>query len=389
MKNDISRRDIVGALALLPWAGGSAHAETAADNAAVAIIDTPDNAAERIAELRAKNVKTIGRYYARKFQSALPQKIMVAETNRINGVLEPKILTDNGFSILSAYQYKSATPEKFLNGLPDTGSRAAEAKADAKAALEQARKAQQPEGTAIYFGLDFNLTEFKYEANGRLIRDRRGDPVRNTEIIDACLDYFRMIKAAVGQHYTLGVYGNGFTNRLLRRENLITYSWISASRSYDQTSAFYSDGQWHLFQNQVDRRWFEVGNRCPSGLDVDTDVQNPNMTDIGSWGANGASGVEPARTAAVFAQRRFAIRRTNVYKEPTEPLELIGKMRCIFNDDHRWERVRETTVERNNNARIIADRGDWLELDIDDDGRTDGFARKSDFTANFRTMPEW
>ena len=201
---------------------------------------------------------------------------MASDGNMIDGVREPTILIRNGLSIVSLYQYRNNLPEKFLKGLEDTGSAKAEVAADAKAALEQARLVGQPEGSAIYFGVDFNV---------------------NRAAVDSVLEYFRAVGRTVGNHYAIGVYGNGFVNRILRQEKLVAYNWISASRAHAETVDFYNSGQWHLFQNQVDRRWFGPPGKCSTGLDVDTNMQNPNVSSIGAWGAGE---VDRSRNQKIF-----------------------------------------------------------------------------------------
>ncbi len=103
-------------------------------------------------------MKVVVRFFARKPQPGLREKVMASDGNMIDGVREPTILIRHGLSIVSLYQYRNNLPEKFSKGLEDTGSAKAEAAADIKAALEQARLVGQPEGSAIYFGVDFNVT---------------------------------------------------------------------------------------------------------------------------------------------------------------------------------------------------------------------------------------
>src|SRR5262249_12968563 len=226
------------------------------DAGSVAVIDTPHNAAKYAAKLAAQNVKVVVRFYARKPQPGLREKIMASDGNMIDGVREPTILIRNGLSILSLYQYRNNLPEKFMKGLEDTGSGKAETAADAKAALEQAKLVGQPEGSAIYFGVDFNVTKCKCDGAGQLVRTAGGDTMPNNSMVDDVLEYFRFMNQTVGTRYAIGVYGNGLVNRMLREEKLVSYNWISASRSHEKTVDLYNGGQWHLFQNQVDRRWF-------------------------------------------------------------------------------------------------------------------------------------
>lgn len=343
----VSRRTFTTGLLASALVPGHSAVGQPNDPAGIAIIDTPNNAAKVAAQLSAQNVKVVVRFFARKPQPGLREKVMASDGNMIDGVREPTILMRHGLSIVSLYQYRNNLPEKFLKGLDDTGSAKAEAAADAKAALEQARLVGQPEGSAIYFGVDFNV---------------------NRASVDSVLEYFRAVGRTVGNHYAIGIYGNGFVNRTLRQEKLVAYNWISASRSHEGTVDFYNSGQWHLFQNQVDRRWFGPAGKCAIGLDVDTNLQNPNVSSIGAWGAGE---IDRSRNQKIFDQRRFAIRTT--------PVESGGGGGCKA----------DTRVPRNANVRILAQSGAWSGVDIDEDGKADGQVRTSDLTSNLATMPPW
>jgi hypothetical protein len=321
------------------------------DPGSIAIIDTPNNAAKVASKLSAQNVKVVVRFFARKPQPGLREKIMACDGNMTDGVREPTILIRSGLSIVSLYQYRNNLPEKFLKGLEDTGSAKSEVATDAMAALDQAKLVGQPEGSAIYFGVDFNVKRATVE------------PV---------LEYFRTIGRTVGNHYAIGVYGNGFVNRTLRQEKLVAYNWISASRSHEETVDFYNSGQWHLFQNQVDHRWFGPPGKCSTGLDVDTNLQNPSVSSIGLWGAGE---VDRTRNQKIFEQRRFAIRTT-----PVEGGAGGGDRQGCKSDNR---------VPRNANVRILAQSGAWSSVDIHEDGNVDGQVRTSDLTPNLATMPPW
>jgi hypothetical protein len=325
------------------------------DPASIAIIDTPHNAAKVASKLSAQNVKVVVRFFARKPQPGLREKVMASDGNMIDGVREPTILIRNGLSIISLYQYRNNLPEKFLKGLEDTGSAKMEVAADAKAALDQARLVGQPEGSAIYFGVDFNVTRAS---------------------VSPVLEYFRFMKQTVGSRYAIGVYGNGFVNRTLREEKLVAYNWISASRSHEETVAFYNSGQWHLFQNQVDRRWFGPPGKCSNGLDVDTNIQNPAVSDIGSWGAED---VKKSRNQRIFDDRRFVLRRTPVVQDIAGAGGAIDRQSCKSGK----------SVPRNANVRVLSQSGAWSIVDIDEDGNPDGRIRASDLTPSLATMPPW
>ncbi|HZP68587.1 MAG TPA: hypothetical protein VFB29_01470 [Pseudolabrys sp.] len=176
----------------------------------------------------------------------------------------------------------------------------------------------------------------------------------------------------VGGHYAIGVYGNGFVNRTLRQEKLVAYNWISASRAHAETVDFYNSGQWHLFQNQVDRRWFGPPGKCATGLDVDTNLQNPGVSGIGAWGAGE---VDKARNRKIFDERRFAIRSTPVVQGDGGG----GGTGC----------KPDSRVPKNANVRILVRSGDWCGVDIDEDGDVDGRVRAADLTSSLATMPPW
>jgi Domain of unknown function (DUF1906) len=353
----VSRRTFTNGLLASALVPGTSAVGQPNDPASIAIIDTPHNAAKVASKLSAQNVKVVVRFFARKPQPGLREKVMASDGNMIDGVREPTILIRNGLSIVSLYQYRNNLPEKFLKGLEDTGSAKAEAAADAKAALDQARLVGQPEGSAIYFGVDFNV---------------------NRASVDPVLEYFRAVGRTVGGHYAIGIYGNGFVNRILRQEKLVAYNWISASRSHEETVDFYNSGQWHLFQNQVDRHWFGPPGKCSTGLDVDTNLQNPRVAGIGAWGAGE---VDASRNQKVFDQRRFAIRATPVVQQSADGGGggSIDRQNC--KSDNR--------VPRNANVRVLVQSGAWSGVDIDEDGNPDGQIKTTDLTSNLATMPPW
>ncbi len=332
----------------------------------IAIIDTAVNAMPFAERLLESGVVVIGRYFARKHQSFLPEKRFAF--NQVNGVSEAKALLARGFSILSIYQYRNNERGKFVNGLPDTGSTVGEARADARAALEQAEIVGQPVGSAIYFGVDFDLSP------------------SDTAGASSVIAYFTEVRRVIGDKYKIGVYGSGLVNRLLRAADLIDYSWVSASVAFADTDNYYNSGNWHLFQNQVDRRIFEISDKCPSGLSMDTNIQNVAQTDFGFWG-NGVIAAD--RKARIFSERGFATVEASALTAAHEDAPAIAKRRCRYLDGSGWSWVADNSIKRVRNARFKDHSADWREADIDDDGTFDGFVKTDRTTADMTTMPEW
>src|SRR4029078_11926456 len=128
----VSRRTFAKGLLASTLVPGHSAIGQPNDLASIAIIDTPNNAAQVAANLAAQNVKVVVRFFARKPQPGLREKVMASDSNMIDGVREPTILIRQGLSIVSLYQYRNNLPEKFSKGLGDTSSAKEGARADIK-----------------------------------------------------------------------------------------------------------------------------------------------------------------------------------------------------------------------------------------------------------------
>jgi Domain of unknown function (DUF1906) len=386
----------------------------------IAIIDTDDDSRKLLSEIKNdsenKGIAIVARYYSRACQPdqfpfkriAFHKDGYVCGDNHWKGPPEHELLLGKGLAILSAYQYNSSSPSKFLFGLSDVQTRIqksnkplriaapeVEAEADASAALEQAQWIRQPQQSAIYFGVDFNLTQSGWirDLQGRLVMDQAGRAVESRQTVDAVLTYFSRLKSLIGDR--VGAYGNGFANRILREHGFIKYSWVSESRSFLETPQYLSDSNstcpWHLFQNQIDRRWFAKPTVCKGGFVLDTLVQNPNVTDIGAWNANGQFELSPTRTQQIFKERWVATHDNIAVFADTNSGKRLSPGACR---ETLWESP--SGPQRNRSVRVVRDLGDWIEVDIDDDGMVDGFCQKKDpvsskknFVESIFMMPKW
>ena len=374
---------ITGATTLVSFAS-AAVADTR-----VAIIDTAYDTRPYLDRLRESGVAVIGRYYARCDQPeyGLTEKRLINQGRPNDPQSEIAQIFAKGFAMLSIYQYYSNTPNKFRGQnrdgtpMPDanctwTGAGRSveqEAELDVQAAIAQAQALGQPRGTAIYFGVDFNFTD--------------GD----TETIDLMLRYFRVIRARMeAAGYRTGAYGSGHAHQILRAERLIDYSWISASRAFSRTSAFHRSGDWHLFQNQVDREWFGAkgSGGCTRGLPLDTNVQNMFQdADIGFWTAGQSYVVDEGRIFDIFATRRFACDGDAVVRRDrtSSASDVLRKSGCKAG---RAETM-APKIDYANAARIGEVHDTLVQVDLDDDGAFDGWTWLGNLTGHFGYKPDW
>ncbi|MFK7834786.1 MAG: glycoside hydrolase domain-containing protein [Sulfitobacter sp.] len=368
----------------------------------VAILDTAWDTRPYLSQMRQgdADVLAIGRYYAR---CAQPERGLTAKRLIDQGPLsdpssEIAMMSRNGIAVLSVYQYYSNDPNKFLGQTPDgkllpdascnwntaqPRSVEEEARLDAEAALAQARALGQPQGTAIYFGVDFRLDPADTTTQSNLIR------------------YFQALNTHIRPaNYRIGAYGSGLTLEILQSQTtasgrgLIDYAWIMASRSFPGSSRFHRSMRWNLFQNQVNREWFGTpsgSGRCSRGLPIDTNVQNPTAgSDIGLWTPGyGPFIVPPNRTQRIFDTRRFACNGDAIVRaaQNSNQNDLTRTQICAGGKHISIG----TQVDYANAVRIEDSTlgGHVVRIDLDDDGRWDGWTWHGNLTPEFRAKPDY
>jgi len=146
-----------------------------------------------------------------------------------------------GLQIFSIYETNPTQPSYFS---------AAQGESDALDAVTLAKAVDQPEGTAIYFTVDYDA--------------QAGD-------LESILTYFQAIKNnLVG--YKVGAYGSYTVLNYLHENNAADYWFQTVAWSYGQRCSFLN-----IYQFQV--------NQTLAGVNVDFD--NLVTADIGAWGKNG------------------------------------------------------------------------------------------------------
>ncbi len=360
-----------------------------ADSRAV-IVDTAWDTRPFIADMKQSGIQVVGRYLARCPQPDrnIPEKRLIDQGAYGDRGSEVRQLLDNGFAILSIYQFNNDSKNKFLgrdrngNPLPDGSCRSTdnhrtpreEAALDAEAAVAQARALGQPAGSAIYFGVDIAFS------------------ARDAQTRRAMVEYFTEVRRVLRRgRYQLGAYGNGDALAVLSAEKLIDHAWLSASRAYPGTTEFHNSDNWHLFQSGVNLEFFGGSpGACRPGLPLDVNTKNKRFANrpLGFWTKRGVVRIDPARTKAVYDARRFACDgdarlRRSASSGPSDLLSATARCR-----GNRTARHAET-IDYANATRIGRRSGDMVEVDYDDDGEFDGWTAASNLTSSFGRKPDW
>lgn len=258
----------------------------------------------KVRKLRDHGVKTVFRYY-----SHLPPSLVGKDLQPE----EAKIILGEGLSIGSVFQHYNNCFRTFEN---DWG------KEDAEQALRQAEAAGQPEGSAIYFGVD---ADWPY-----------------TALRDPIIKYFEDVKRAFeGSNIAVGVYSNGCLCNAIREKGLAQYFWLSGSTGHSGTQAFYNTGNWTLFQNALDIAPPQVG------FGVDTNLANPSTQGyFGQWfdrGARLASHLA-ADVQTTFMSRAFLRANTEVLQDLNPGAASLA------------------TVRKDQNVRRLETSGSWAKV---------------------------
>lgn len=219
--------------------------------------------------------RTVFRYYSH-LPPSLPGKDLQPE--------ETKIILGEGLSIGSVFQHFNNCFRTFENSW---------GREDAEQALRQAEAARQPEGSAIYFGVD---ADWPYQV--------MREPI---------LRYFEDVKRTFeGSNIAVGVYSNGCICNAVREKGLAEYFWLSGSTGHSGTQAFYNTGAWTMFQNALDITPSEIG------FGIDTNIANPTTRGyFGQWndrGARLASHLE-ADVQMAFMDRSFLRANTELMQD--------------------------------------------------------------------------
>jgi Domain of unknown function (DUF1906) len=187
--------------------------------------------------MRGIGIKTIIRYYDHEDET-LPGK-----TLRRN---ERNLILANGFKTAVVFQHHNNQFASFT---------ATRGRQDAERSRALAGENSQPQGSAIYFGVD--------------------GPWQAAYELANVAAYFRELKAGLaGFGYRIGVYGSGLVCNVLLSTGLAELCWLGAPTSWPDYHAYYQTRKWGLAQLRT--------SRC-DGRSVDFDMVNDGVADYGQF----------------------------------------------------------------------------------------------------------
>jgi uncharacterized protein (TIGR02594 family) len=287
-----------------------------------AIIDSPYNLGAYASALAAAGVKSVIRYYNNRNSATFPSKCLTAEE------LEKLELAELNVAVI--FQQRGGAGGNLDDLTAATGRR------DATRAVALAQSLGQPEGSAIYFGVDHDF-------------------FRPTELA-SIVAYFSAAQEVIDGRFKIGVYGSGAVCKRLRTEGVASYFWLPASMGWAGSRDFLREGGWTLFQKYQDLQ-ADIGR-----FDYDGNEFNPAFADFGQF----------RRTGSIQAQDR--------------PIETISGPVAIFEvSARRGLNLRrgpgetfgiEQALPYGTVVHGLGQEGSWIQVDLDGDHRADGFMKR-------------
>jgi hypothetical protein len=218
-------------------------------NSGVEFVDTSIPVSEDfLTKMKQVGVAIVGRYYDYPDETIPLKRLRKAEL---------KLLEDKAMNVVVVFQHWNNKAKTFI----DWKSRGP---GDANEALKLAADFKQPDGSAIYFGVDADLV---------------GKSSKKYKFYTAeVLAYFGEINRIFKEksvNYKIGVYGSGAACKELRSSGLVTYCWLSHSHGFYGTKQALADMAYDIEQY--------LPGVCHH--DIDFGKLKPGVTDIGQFPA--------------------------------------------------------------------------------------------------------
>jgi len=180
------------------------------------IIDVSYSSGDQAGYLAGAGVKTIIRYYSR--DTSIPSKRLSAQ--------EARSFTAAGLSL--AIVHEARYGDQIASFTQPLGL------ADAAYARNYGAKViNQPEGSAIYFGVDLDAT--------------------TGQIKNSIIPYFQGVAAAMAASnglpvYQVGIYGSGASCDAVLSAGLARFAWLAQSTAWQGYKSFLQSNKWSLLQ---------------------------------------------------------------------------------------------------------------------------------------------
>jgi hypothetical protein len=287
------------------------------------IIDTPSNTENKAAALAANGVGTVIRYYNFSNSRTLPDKCLT--------LAEAQALAEAGLQIGTVFQQQQNKVEHF--------SKAKGIAAGTRAYRYAYDNIGQPSESGVYFSVDFDASD--------------------SDLSSSIIPFFEGVKTAFEKEndgstqYRVGAYGSGLVCSTLSKHGLTDLTWLAMSRGFRGTRDAVNKGEFHLLQ--------KPGEETLLGLDVDFNELNPQRSDFGAFIIEAEQPPRDATVDRVSAQPFRIIARSGLRLRsgPGIEFDIIGNL------------APDQTVF------VSSVRNGWARVDIQGDGRVDGFAYES------------
>ncbi|MGV8986629.1 MAG: glycoside hydrolase domain-containing protein [Cypionkella sp.] len=302
------------------------------------IIDASVPCTAKAAALFASGIRTVIRYYSR------------------DTVRPSKRLSPAEAAALSAAGLRIAIVHEARFGNQVTNFDRATGVADAAYARSYgAQVIGQPDGSTIYFGVDFDATK--------------------AQIKERILPYFQGVADAFAQtpgapRYKVGIYGSGASCGAVLDAGLAEKAWLAQSTGWADYAGFKASSRWALLQGM---------ETSVAGIDCDPNDANPAI-EIGDFllGASGAATVASAAAASaatsILAGAPMPTASAAAYVMARGGLNLRSGPGDSF--DVRAVLPFGTTVS------VLKPSGAWSMVDLQGDGAADGYVFSSFLAAD-------
>ncbi|PWK45522.1 DUF1906 domain-containing protein [Pseudomonas sp. B21-040] len=282
------------------------------------IIDTPYNTTTKLRCLSKENVKTVIRYYNFSNSKTFPDKCLT--------LIEAQSICAQGMNIAVVFQQRQDNAADFseIKGY-EAGRRAY------RYALNDIG---QPEGSGIYFSVDFDAS--------------------TNEITSDIIPYFQGVQRAFNEisgaqpAYRVGIYGSGATANALTKNGLCSLVWLAMSSGFRGTKDAIKNGTYHIEQKAPSAKL------C--GLDLDYNLINPqHANDFGAF-------VLPVETSVVATSHAAATH------------EVISRTSLRLRGGPGTEYSVVSSLKPGQLVTAKPVNTEWSSIDLQGDGLIDGFA---------------